>query len=756
MKVVKFLPGIRGGRGRMQIRQDFKWEMLKQDLFTAAQSDIRFTLHDGPDENTAILIDLDHTLMVEGLDLMECALEVFGEYKMYHLFTGGGHHLYIPLKTPLAGTLYRNYRESYYACLEELEDIFPWNKDSKGEFDYKVFVSPKYGRLPGTLNSKYNVAVKYLGETDYPVAESIDDLLDYEDLPQVYRTITGGIPGGSAVYNNCGFVRWADENQKDIEYDAWFTAVTILAVAGDKETAHKISCKHKDYDPEEIDSLFIPGKANDYHYQCQNIANKFGSQTTACVGCPHNVVGSCPSYVTGPLPTPSAHIGFHPMTAKGVLNDRMIHAQEVLHHWINSADGNLLYYRTEIYSYNGVRWETLGSAYDREFPKAIMSALKAIPTGKTLVPKALQELKAVVKDQTEMPTVPKGMDFNGRKYINCKNGVLDLESQELYEHSREFYLSTERDIVYDKNAECLRWYALLDDIMDADDELLLQVFFGLAISNVTTYEYESYLWLKGMPDTGKTLISKVLVALVGKANVYPLKGVPETKEGSITLNLHGKQVVWFDDPKFDEAGKTVRAWEGLITTLTSSDEVMCRLPYIPSTVLKLISTVIVTANSFPPLSSVSEGGVRRCRIIELYKTPKKKDPKLINKLQGELSGILNWALDGLDYFNKHGMPPRGKRETAVMDIWVEDSYDIVHQFVEQNLKKGDKEDIVKGEKLYNVFLVRTQANETIWSAAKFGRRLKRELPKLLQKHISNIKLRRSDGYYYVGVKIKGE
>ena len=117
MKVVKFLPGIRGGKGRMQIRQDFKWAMLKQDLFTAAQSDIRFTLHDGPDENTAILIDLDHTLMVEGLELMECALEVFGEYKMYHLFTGGGHHLYIPLKTPLAGTLYRNYRERYYACL---------------------------------------------------------------------------------------------------------------------------------------------------------------------------------------------------------------------------------------------------------------------------------------------------------------------------------------------------------------------------------------------------------------------------------------------------------------------------------------------------------------------------------------------------------------------------------------------------------------------------------------------------------------
>jgi putative DNA primase/helicase len=62
-------------------------------------------------------------------------------------------------------------------------------------------------------------------------------------------------------------------------------------------------------------------------------------------------------------------------------------------------------------------------------------------------------------------------------------------------------------------------------------------------------------------------------------------------------------------------------------------------------------------NEKPKIADPSEGMWRRVRLIEFNQTIPKgdRDPDLAGKLEAELSGVLNWALDGLKRVQQRGL-----------------------------------------------------------------------------------------------------
>lgn len=99
-------------------------------------------------------------------------------------------------------------------------------------------------------------------------------------------------------------------------------------------------------------------------------------------------------------------------------------------------------------------------------------------------------------------------------------------------------------------------------------------------------------------------------------------------------------------------------------------------------------TFIMTGNHLPAIHDTSVGIWRRVTLIEwATKIPaKQQDAGLSDRLRSEGSGILNWALEGLEDYWQHGLviPPSVKVATAAYQA----EEDITGQFISEQCLVG--------------------------------------------------------------------
>ena len=203
----------------------------------AGYEDFRFTLYHYPQKIAhTLMIDIDGLAVNEGDVLFDLVSEVFGEYNRFQLFTGGGHHIYFPLEKPFTYEDLPHYRESYEKKVMSLKQHLP----SHAVMDLGVFHVQKYGRLPGTINSKNGGVVKLLYHDDsLPICPSLANILEYNEsavIKQVsFHRETRPDNSTANPYKFCHFVRYCETNQKDLDFELWKSAIIILANAGQKK-----------------------------------------------------------------------------------------------------------------------------------------------------------------------------------------------------------------------------------------------------------------------------------------------------------------------------------------------------------------------------------------------------------------------------------------------------------------------------------------------------------------------------------------
>ena len=196
------------------------------------------------------------------------------------------------------------------------------------------------------------------------------------------------------------------------------------------------------------------------------------------------------------------------------------------------------------------------------------------------------------------------------------------------------------------------WESFLDHCIPEEEErLLLQVFMGLAISTVPNCYYEQYLWLYGLSGTGKSLVLKIISDLVGKDSVGYLTGDEINTQSTFTLDLTGKKLCSVDEFKLHNKAKE-KGWIYTSNQIVSSDSHKVNLKYSqPFIAENVYSTLIISSNDNPPVSDTESGVARRIRSIQFVHRPETLDYDLRKKLNDELNGIAQWALEGLRHCN---------------------------------------------------------------------------------------------------------
>ncbi|MGU3471887.1 phage/plasmid primase, P4 family [Paenibacillus sp. D51F] len=243
----------------------------------------------------------------------------------------------------------------------------------------------------------------------------------------------------------------------------------------------------------------------------------------------------------------------------------------------------------------------------------------------------------------ETPQVERMNPF--KHLINVKNGMLNILTGELLPHSPEYYSTVQLDLEYAPEAEPTRFLQYISEITLGDEELanLLQEIVGYILSPET--RIQKAFFLVGGGSNGKGILTRLITLLVGEQNVSNLT-LSDFGDRFRLANLVGKAVNIAAENEVGHRGLNSERFKQLV----AGDDVVVERKYQEPCSFTPTCKFLFAVNSLPRTTDHSHGLYRRLLLIPFDRQfrDEEQDKTLIDQLKGELPGILNWALKGLN------------------------------------------------------------------------------------------------------------
>lgn len=293
--------------------------------------------------------------------------------------------------------------------------------------------------------------------------------------------------------------------------------------------------------------------------------------------------------------------------------------------------------------------------------------------------------------------------------LNLQNGTLDLSEDEprFIEHSPDLLLSKICNVEYQPRATCKEWEKFLLEIMQGDKEKIqyLQKIAGLSLTG-NTQEETCFILYGSTTRNGKSTFCETLIHLLGD---YALTMKPETL--AVKQNLDSRQasgdVARLAGCRFCNASEPPKRMlfdTALLKSLLGRDSITARhlhqreFSFIPK--FKLV----INTNYLPTITDDTVFSSGRINVISFDRhfEPHEQDKHLKDKLRSgsELSGILNWCIEGLRLYRQQGLEPPKTVQNAT-ETYRTDS-DKIGNFINECLTKTGKNS--KAKDIYEVYV----------------------------------------------------
>ena len=303
----------------------------------------------------------------------------------------------------------------------------------------------------------------------------------------------------------------------------------------------------------------------------------------------------------------------------------------------------------------------------------------------------IDALRAVCHVEIVPPTWLSGeVIFNPAETISCANGLLHVPTRKLIPHTPAFFNLTSLPFDYDAQAvTATAWHKFLDELWPDDIEAIntLQELFGYLLTPDT--RQQKIFLIVGPPRSGKGTIAKILTALFGSNNVAtPTLSGLSTNFG--LAPLIGKSLAIIPDARIGSRVDQQFVAEVLLS-ISGEDSQTIDRKYLSPWTGHLSARLVIFTNELPRIADNSGALASRMIILTLTNSfVGREDKALASKLLTELSGILNFAIEGWDRLSTRGhfIQP-GSSEEAVgllMDLsspigsFVHDECEIGNEF----------------------------------------------------------------------------
>ena len=244
--------------------------------------------------------------------------------------------------------------------------------------------------------------------------------------------------------------------------------------------------------------------------------------------------------------------------------------------------------------------------------------------------------------------------------LNCRNGVVDLQTGELLAHDPALLLTKKAAAPYEPDADGTVFTAFFERIQPSEEmRLFIRRLLGLSLEGTVTAHILPIFYGDGA--NGKsTLTDAVMTALGDYADAADpdlLRARTFDAHPTGVADLFGLRLALLHE---SDAGH--RLAEGTVKRLTGGDRLKARRMREDFWSFDPSHTFVMLTNHKPGVSGTDEGIWRRLRLVpfEVIIPGPERDEDLGGKLAGEAGAILAWLVAGYLDWRKNGLAEPGK------------------------------------------------------------------------------------------------
>lgn len=381
--------------------------------------------------------------------------------------------------------------------------------------------------------------------------------------------------------------------------------------------------------------------------------------------------------------------------------------------------------KEEIWQYENGIWFLKGKETIRSQSELFLKE-KATTHKVREIEEKIKRLTLIRKEDFE--NIPEG-------YICLTNGVLNLITKEFLPHDPKYYFKTKINLEYNKFADCPNCKEFFEDALNPEDIPLIQEWLGFQLYN--KYLFKKSLIVFGEKDTGKTVFLNLQTEFIGSDNCssIPLQKINNNNKFSLS-SLQYKYANIYDDLSSkdldDVGGFKIACGGGWLGAEKKFGD-----PFQ----FKSYAKLTFACNKIPAPSNMDNveksAYYGRWLVVpfENQVDEKEQDKNLCNKLttKEELSGLLNWALEGLNRLLTNNQFSFNKSWEDIEKIMLKHNNHLM-EFSEQCLMTMPFARISKSD-LHDYYVYWCFKHKQVpLSIKQFGKRLPRFAPLIVAKN----------------------
>jgi len=285
-------------------------------------------------------------------------------------------------------------------------------------------------------------------------------------------------------------------------------------------------------------------------------------------------------------------------------------------------------------------------------------------------------------------------EFDKDKMLfNCSNGTYNLSTMEFQPHSHRDYITKMSRATYDADISCDRWEQFITEIMCGDCETarFLQKAFGYCLSGDTSFECFFILY-GSTTRNGKSTACETVAHILKD---YARTSQPETlarrsSNGSAPspdiARLKGARYVVTPEP-----GQSLELNASIIKQLTGGDTYTGRMLRENPVEFTPEFKIFINTNHLPKTSDGTIFSSGRVKLIpfDRHFSPEEQNNglKYLFREKENMSGILNWLIEGYRLLSVEGLAVPPRVEEAIANYSLEN--DVTTDFLREILVKSD-------------------------------------------------------------------
>lgn len=306
--------------------------------------------------------------------------------------------------------------------------------------------------------------------------------------------------------------------------------------------------------------------------------------------------------------------------------------------------------------------------------------------------------KTMIEDAKSVHPVKMSI-FDGNKYLfNCANGTLDLTSLQFRPHDPADFITRMSTVSYDPDATCPRWDQFVDEVMQGNKTVAkyLQKAIGYTMTGDTSLEC---LFILFGPTTrnGKTTTIETILRVMGE---YGCSAKPDMLASNFRGPSNGgpsEDVARLAGARFvgiSEMEQKLTLNASLTKQLTGNGSITARFLHQNSFDFRLQAKIFIDTNYLPNANDKTLFESGRLKVIPFRRhfEEHEQDKTLKATLTApeNLSGILNWCIEGYHLFKREGLEePKDVQDATAQ--YAQDS-DRIAQFVDAWMEEGTDEE----------------------------------------------------------------